>query len=137
VFSFPVDFFIDEAQLNGPIASVQYDAPEITPRVVREGAVMAYFREQGTWTAMPYTYGIESQDVLAVDRTVTLGFAYEADFLEVFYETSVPDVRDILGFLPDQEVKIVIIDSFAGARSAGVNLNDYASVKSYYGLDDN
>jgi hypothetical protein len=133
VFSFTVDFFLDEAQFNGPIASVQYDAPEISPRVVQEGAVMAYFREQGTWTALPYTYGVESENVAAVDRTVTLGFAYEVDFLEVFYEASRPEVLDLL---PDQEVKVVIIDSFAGARAAGVNLDDYAAVKSYYGLDN-
>jgi hypothetical protein len=42
----------------------------------------------------------------------------------------------VLDILPDQEIKVVIIDSFAGARAAGVNLNDYAAVKSYYGLDN-
>jgi hypothetical protein len=75
VYSFTVDFFMEDAQFNGPIASVQYDAPEISPRVVEEGAVMAYFREQETWTALPYTYGVESADLPAVDRTVTLGLA--------------------------------------------------------------
>ena len=133
VYSFTVDFFLDEAQFNGPIASIQYDAPEISPRVVDEGAVMAYFREQGTWTALPYTYGVESENVAAVDRTVTLGFAYEVDFFEVFYEASRPEV---LNLLPDQEVKVVIIDSFAGARAAGVDLTNYADVKAHYGLDN-
>ena len=133
VYSFTVDFFMADAQFNGPIASVQYDAPEISPRVVNNGAVMAYFREQDTWTALPYTYGVESADLPAVDRTVTLGFAYEVDFFEVFYEASRPEVLDML---PDQLIKVVIIDSFAGARAAGVDLTDYAEVKAHYGLDN-
>jgi hypothetical protein len=133
VYSFTVDFFMEDAQFNGPIASVQYDAPEISPRVVEEGAVMAYFREQETWTALPYTYGVESADLPAVDRTVTLGFAFEVDFLEVFYEASRPEVLDLL---PDQLIKVVIIDSFASARAAGVDLANYAEVKAHYRLDN-
>lgn len=131
VFGFVVDFFLEDAQFDGAVASVQYDAPEITRRVVREGAVQAYFREQGTWTAMPYTYGVESEDLAAVDRTVTLGYAFEEGFLEVFYEASYPEALD---HLPDQEVKIVVIDSYASARAAGVDLSDYEAVQSYYGL---
>lgn len=133
VYSFTVDFFMADAQFNGPIASVQYDAPEISPRVVDSGAVMAYFREQDTWTALPYTYGVESEDLPAVDRTVTLGFAYEVDLFEVFYEASRPEVLDLL---PDQFIKVVIIDSFASARAAGVDLTNYAEVKAHYGLDN-
>lgn len=133
VYSFEVDFLLSDAQFNGPIASVQYDAPEITPRVVRNGAVMAYFREQDTWTALPYTYGVESTDLPAVDNTVTLGFAFETDFLEVFYEAS---RTDLLDDLPDQLIKVVVIESLASTRAAGVELSDYAAVKSHFGLDN-
>lgn len=132
VYSFTVDFLMNEAQFSGPIASVQYDAPEITPQVVDQGAVMAYFREQGTWTALPYTYGEESPDLPAVDHTVTLGFAFEVDFLEVFYEASRPGVLDVL---PDQRIKVVIIESFAGARALGLDFSDYTAVKEHFGLD--
>lgn len=133
VYTFTVDFLMAEAQFNGPIASIQYDAPEITPRVVQTGAVMAYFREQGTWTALPYTYGVESPDLPAVDRTVTLGFAYEVDFVEVFYEASRPAVLDLL---PDQRIKVVVLDSYAARRAADVDLRDYAAVRAHFGLDN-
>lgn len=131
VFSFTVDFLLEDATINGSVASVQYDAPEITPSVVQDGVVMAYFREQGTWTALPYTYGVESPDLPAVDNTVTLGYAYETDFLEVFYEASRPGV---LNDLPDQLIKVVVIESYAGARAANVDLSDYEAVRSYYNL---
>jgi hypothetical protein len=131
VFSFTVDFQIAEAAIDGPVASVQYDAPEITERVVQNGAVMAYFREQGTWTALPYTYGVESPDLPAVDYTVTLGYAFETGFLEVFYEASSGFVTDEL---PDQLIKVVVIESFAGTRSAEVDLTDYNAVANHFGL---
>lgn len=133
VISFTVDFLLADADFNGSVASVAYDAPEITRRVVREGAVMAYFREQETWTALPYTYGVESEDVEAVDYTVTLGYAYEEGFLEVFYEASYPGV---LEDLPDQTIKVVVLDSYARARAADVDLSDYEAVRSHYGLDE-
>lgn len=132
VYSFQVDFFLDEAAFNGNVASVQYEAPEITRDAVRNGAVLAYFREQETWTAMPYTYGVESPDLEAVDYTVTLGYAYERGFLEVFYEASYPGV---LPDLPDRRIKIVVVESYAGARAAGVDLEDHDAVTAYYGLD--
>lgn len=124
---------MDEAAVDGPVASVQYDAPEITPQVVETGAVMAYFREQDTWTALPYTYGVESPELPAVDYTVTLGYAYEEGFLEVFYETSTEAVIDQL---PDQTIKVVVIEDLAAAQSAGVDLSDYGAVKAHFGLND-
>lgn len=133
VQSFTVDFLMEDAVIDGPVASIQYDAPEITPRVVAEGAVMAYFREQGTWTALPYTYGVESPDLPAVDYTVTLGYAFEEGFLEVFYETSTEAVIDQL---PDQTIRVVVIESLAATRSANVDLSDYGAVKAHFGLDD-
>lgn len=133
VRSFTVDFLLDEAEFDGPVASVQYDAPEITRRVVREGAVMAYFREQGTWTALPYTYGVDWDDPDVVDYTVTLGFAYEEGFLEIFYEASHSDILDTL---PDREIKVVVLDSYAGTRRSNVDLSDYEAVRSHYGLDE-
>ncbi len=132
VYSFYDVFLLDDAAFNGNVASVQYEAPEITRDAVNNGAVLAYFREQETWTAMPYTYGVESPDLEAVDYTVTLGYAYEVGFLEVFYEASYPGV---LSDLPDREIKVVVIESYAGARAAGVDFSDYEAVQAYYGLD--
>lgn len=134
VFAMTVDFFMEDASFNGPVASVQYDVPAITPRVVDEGAVLAYFREQGTWTAMPYTFGEESPDLPAVDYTVTLGFGYYDEFLEIFYEASSEDAVDLTA-QPDQQVKVVIIDALPLAK-AGVDLTDYDAVAEYFGLEN-
>ena len=126
------DFLVSDAVINGPVASVQYDVPAITPRVVDEGAVLGFFREQGTWTAMPYTFAEESPDLPAVDYTVTLGYGYDDQFLEVFYEASTDeiDLRD----QPDRVIRIVVIDGYSSGK-AGVDLTDYDAVAAYYGLE--
>lgn len=134
VLSFEVDFFVDEAAVNGAVASAQYDVAALSPAVVAEGAVLAFFREQDTWTALPFTYGVESEDVPAVDYTVTLGYAYEAGLLEVFYELSLAD-EDLLRSLPDQRLKVVVIAN-PPPRPSAVNLSSYESVRRYFGLEE-
>jgi hypothetical protein len=132
VRSLTVIFSMADAVINNNVASVQYDVPAITRRVVDEGAVIAFFREQNTWTAMPYTFGEESADLPAVDYTLTIGYGFERNFLEVFYEASSNAVN--LAAEPNRTIKVVIIDSVPG--KAGVDLSDYEAVKAYYGLDE-
>ena len=133
VFSLNFDFLLADAIFNGTVASVQYDIPDISASVVDEGAVLMFFRDQGTWTAMPYSYGVESQDVPAVDYTVSFGFGYEVGFLEVFYEVSIDaiDVSD----LTDRVMKAVIIDGFPFGKSS-VDLTDWETVKNLFNLND-
>ena len=133
VHTLTLDFLLDDASINGPVASVQYDVPSITPNVVDNGAVLAYFREQGTWTAMPYTFGEESPDLPAVDYTLTFGYGYDDQFLEIFYEASSGEAVD-LGAQPDQIVKVVVIDGFPPSKT-GVDLTNYEAVAEYYGLE--
>lgn len=133
VFSLNFDFLLADAVFNGTVASVQYDIPDISVSVVDEGAVLMFFRDQGTWTGMPYTYGVESLDVPAVDYTVSLGFGYEVGFLEVFYEVSI-DALDVTE-LSDREMKAVIIDGFPFGKTE-VNLNDWETVKALFKLSD-
>lgn len=133
VFSLNFNFLLDDAIFNGTVASVQYDIPDISVSVVDEGAVLMFFRDQGTWTAMPYTYGVESQDVPAVDYTVSLGFGYEVGFLEVFYEVSIDAIE--VTELVDREMKTVIINGFSfGKRS--IDLTNWEEVKKFYNLSD-
>ena len=133
VFSLNFNFSMIDATINGTVASVQYDVHDITPLVVDEGAVLLFFRDQGTWTAMPYTFGVESPDLPAVDYTVGLNYGFDDGFLEVFYETST-DAVDFAS-LPDRTIKAVIIDGFAfGKRS--VDLTDWNVVKAIYNLED-
>ena len=133
VFSHEVNFRMADAQVNGPVASVQYDVPGITRTVVDEGAVLVFFREQNTWTAMPFTYGYDNPDVEAVDYIVTLGFGYDVGFLEVFYELSVYSVDPRTE--PDRRLKIVIIESFPIGKMP-IDVTDYEQVKRYFGLPD-
>lgn len=132
VHTITVDFEMADASISGPVASVQYDVPSITPGVVDNGAVLAFFWEQGTWTAMPYTFAEESPDFAAVDYTITLGYGYDDEFLEVFYEASTDEIN--LGGQPPREIRAVIIDSYPAGK-AGIDLTDYEAVVKYYGLD--
>jgi len=133
VFSLGFDFFMADAVFNGAVASVQYDVPDLTASVVDDGAVLMFFRDQGTWTAMPYTFGVESSDLPAVDYTISLGFGYEVGFLEVFYEAST-DAIDLAG-LPDREMKLVVIDGYwYGKRD--IDLTDWNAVKEAFNLKD-
>jgi len=133
VFSLNFNFFMADAVINGTVASVQYDVPALTQSVVDDGAVLLFFRDQGTWTAMPYTFGVESPDLPAVDYTVALGFGYEVGFLEVFYESSINPVDQLN--LPDRQMKAVVIDGFPYGKTS-VDLTDWETVKALYKLDD-
>ena len=133
VYSLGFDFLMVDAVYNGAVASVQYDIPDLTASVVDEGAVLMFFRDQGTWTAMPYTFGVESMDLPAVDYTISLGFGYEVGFLEVFYEASTEAV-DLAG-LPDREMKLVVIDG-AWYSKGGIDLTDWQTVRDTFNLQD-
>lgn len=126
-------FSMDDASFNGPVASVQFDVPGLDVDVVDEGAVLAYFREQDTWTAMPYTFGDESPELPAVDYTLTLGYAYDVEFLEVFYEASSEEAVD-LAALPDRTIKAVFIAGFPVSK-IGIDLTDYEAVAEYFELE--
>lgn len=136
VFSVNFVFALQDAVVNGTVASAQFDVPDITQSVVDDGAVLMFFREQGTWTAMPFTYGIESADpdLDAVDYTVALNFGYELGFIEPFYEASI-DIDFIpLDVLPDRQMKAVIIDGYLLAKQ-DVDLTDYEAVREAFGLE--
>lgn len=133
VFTVNFLYTMDDAVFNGNVASVQFDVPGITASVVDEGAVLLFFREQGTWTAMPYTFAVESPELPAVDYTISLGFGYDDQFLEVFYEASTEEVA--LENQPDRDIKAVIIDGFPLGKQ-GIDWTDYEAVKNYFGLED-
>ena len=135
--SFVVDFRLEEATFEGPFATVTYDAPEITSRVARSGLVAAYVREEDTWTALPYTYGVESEDVPAVDFTATFGYAYERGFVEVFYELSVDDAEVWDAVPKERRVKVVIFSQEVVRRyQQRVDFRDYEAVRQRFTLND-
>ena len=83
--------------------------------------------------AMPYTFANESPSLPAVDFTITLGYAYDDRFLEVFYEASTEEID--LSEQPDRAMKAVIIDGFPAGKAA-VDLSDYEAVMRYFGLTE-
>jgi hypothetical protein len=133
VFSLNMTFSMADAFFNGAVASVPYAIPELTPSVVDDGAVLVFFRDQGTWTALPFIFAYDNPDLQAVDFTVTFGYGYDDEFLEVFYEASAEGVT--LENMPDRELKAVIIDGFPAAKSP-IDLTNYEVVKAYFGLAD-
>ena len=135
VFSVGFTFSMNDAIINNNVASVQFDVPGITPRVVDEGAVLVFFRDQGTWTSMPFVFSVESEDLAAVDYTINMAYGYDDEFLEVFYETSVEDpdfAMDVFLDQPDREMKAVIIDGFFAKTQ--VDLTDYEAVAEHFDL---
>ncbi len=137
VLSVNLAFDFDDAAYVGTVASASYQMPEITRSVVDHGAVLMYFREQGTWTALPYSFGVESADLAAVDYTVSIGFGYDHRLVEVFVELSTDEVwDDVLGRLPlGYDLKAVIINDRA-FRKTGPDPTNYEAVRDYYGLGD-
>jgi hypothetical protein len=113
------------------VISQAYDAPEVTRGVVEQGMVTAYYREQGTWTAMPYTYGVESPDLAAVDYTVTFAYAYEEGFVELFYEVS---NEAAFPSLVDREVKFVVL--YGSPATFSVDWSDYSEVAQRFNLEE-
>ena len=77
------------------------DADMVQLREAFSNYGLLFFRDQGTWTAMPYTFGVESPDLPAVDYTISMGFGYELGFLEVFYEASTDAVDRAPGSVKD------------------------------------
>lgn len=141
VYSVNFVFDLGDADLRGNVASVQYDIPGITRSVVRDGAVLVYYRYEGTWTALPFTLGVEKASEPVVDYTFTFGYGYDHRFLELFVEASSDDnvvwndIEDTPLFRNRLEMKAVIIDALP-AGSARVDLKSYEAVKAYYGLKD-
>lgn len=138
VFSLNFDFTMNDAIINGNVASAQFDVPAITASVVDEGAVLMFFRDQGTWTAMPFTIAVESEDTPTVDYTINLAYGYDDQFIEVFYETSVEDAdfaKTLLLDQPDRQMKAVVIDGFPFGKTS-IDLSDFEQVKEFFNLAD-
>lgn len=137
VLSVNLRFSFNDASYVGAVASASYSMPEISRSVVEHGAVLLYFREQGTWTALPYSFGVESPDLAAVDYTVSLGFGYEHRTIEFFAELSTSEVWDeVLDRLPSgYDLKAVIINDRSFNKN-GPDPRNYEAVRDYYGLVD-
>jgi hypothetical protein len=133
VFSSTFMFRVADAQISGPVASAQFDMPAITNAVVDGGAVLMFFEEQGTWTAMPFTFGQEAPDLPAVDFIITIGYGFARGLLEVFYEASTTAIS--LRSQPDRRMKVVVIEGFA-LNKTSLDTSNHEAVMDFFGLMD-
>lgn len=118
VTSFDVIFEVAAAEEgpNGLVLFSNYDAPEITSNVLTNGIVMAYyFESNNTLTAMPYTYGEDQSN--EGRYTLTFGYAFDLDLVQIFYEGSRPGALD---FAVDRDVRVVVLegDPFSAASKS-------------------
>ena len=148
VYSFALTLHYSDLVHNGFVASRAWDRVDIPLSTVRNGAVVAYYYDEGTWTALPTTLGLEKPDEPLVDYTVTFGYAFEEDFFELYLEASTDDpliwnadpeddivqIAEIFGGATD--IKVVVIDSYVPMRRSVVDLSDYEAVRDYYGLEE-
>lgn len=124
-----VQFDVSKATLNGTVLSQQYSVPAIDNSAA---AVLCYFYEQGTWTAMPYTYAVDDAKLQAVSYTISLGHAFSYQTLQVFYESSAADVN--LRNQPSRRIRVVVLGDYAAKQN--VDFSDYNAVKAAFNLPD-
>ncbi len=129
-------FSTRQAEHASNFASQQYIIPAITPTVVDHGAVLAYARLEGTWTALPYTFAYESADVPLVDYAVMFGYAYDYQLLDLFLDASSVDPAVWAAIDEDfgepLTVKVVVIDGYPPPSQ--LDLGSYEEVAAYYNL---
>ena len=126
-------------------ANVGYELSEITPSVVRDGAVLVYIEDVvGTWRALPFTQGVAFENSPEIEFTYSMNYAYDVGVLDVFVTSQTADpatwdlIRDTDLFFEERTLKAVIFSEFATARahSAGVDLRSYSEVKEHFGLEE-
>lgn len=138
-YSFTFVFDLDVRERNEAVFSQGFDVPDITPDVTDAGAVLLYFRDQGTWTALPFTLGMEDPEEPQVDYTATLAYGYDDAFLEVFLEASTDDpvVWDELDeiFGGGISMRAVIIEGVP-LSELSVDHQSYDAVESHFDLNE-
>ena len=127
---------LQSAPADGKFRIVEFDVPAITDGVVNAGMVMAYFYEpdSGTWTAMPYTYGVDNSTAQATDFIVTLGFAFKRRTFQVFYESSINAADVPAERRPNRRIKLVVVGPDLAASKQGLDWSDYAAVRAAFNL---
>lgn len=126
---------------NRDIATYERQSQLLTPTVVNDGVVLLYARGDlifvgatGTWTALPFTQGIEAvgaDGVPYVDFTITYTYSFEPGWL--FIDVISSAVGVVEEFIPDNiPFRLVTIEP--GAFIEGVDHSRFEAVQEAYGL---
>jgi hypothetical protein len=147
--NFRFDLSDAERSEDGFTTAVPYEL-DLPPSIADDGAVFLYYRAYGTWTAAPTTVGVEApNDPPRVDYTVTLGYGYDVDFLEVYLEASSADqavwdaIAETQGLFTEAGIgdpdgvrmKAVLLEDLAAAAKRSVDFSDYEEVARVYDLE--
>jgi|SRR5690606_22420808 len=124
------------------VANIRYAISAIGADVVANGAVLVFIEDlHGTWTALPYTYGIEATDQPVVDYTVSIGYAFDTGFVDVFVEASSSDdvvweeILDDALLGTTRRIRFVIFNTFVRGKTQ-VDVTDYEALRRHYGLPE-
>ncbi|HLT48505.1 MAG TPA: hypothetical protein VK002_14820 [Rubricoccaceae bacterium] len=123
------------------VGSYHREVPEMTADVVDDGAVLLYADGSlllsgggGTWTALPFSIGVDEDGDLFVDYTVS--FTYSYDLQDLYIDVVASDTIYPFEDLPRTEYKLVLIpgDLFVSSAKSGLDYSDYEAVRQAYGL---
>lgn len=131
------DFFVNE---SSDIAWYEWTTNLLTPAVVDRGMVLLYARgdlviigEDNTWTALPFTQGIEPADGGAyVDFTITYTYAFDVDLLYLSVISSAVGLVD--DYIPSG-IPFRLVTIPPGTHMEGINLAQYADVAAAFNLE--
>lgn len=127
----------------GDVASYDRSSNLLTAAVVDDGAVLLYARgdlifvgggAEGTWTALPYTQGIEAEgpDFPFVDFTVT--YTYSFDVNRIYIDVISSAIGLVEDYIPDNVPFRLVTIAPGTPRVDGVDYANFAEVAAAYGL---
>lgn len=128
---------------DASIASYQRDVPELTPDVVDDGAVLLYVDNSlflgsgasGTWTLLPFTQGVDFDDDLVVDYTLTYQYSFDLGDLYIDIIASATEF-DFSAFFGEFRLVMIPGDLFVGNVRTEVDFRDYEAVREAFELPE-
>jgi hypothetical protein len=125
------------------IGSYNREETALTSDVVDDGAVLLYADGSlllsggsGTWTALPFTVGVDENEDLFIDYTVSYTYSY--DLQDLYIDVVASDTIFPFEDMARTEFKLVLIPGnlFVGTNKTGIDYTDYEAVKQAYNLPD-
>ena len=138
-----VNFSFDGSDLDvntdATVGSYQRSVSAITDDIFDEGAVLLYADGElildggaGTWTALPVTQGVDLDDDLIVDYTLTFTYSYDVGDLYVDIISSATGT--VFEDLPRTDFKLIVIAGGPSGTLRGVDRTNYEAVRQALGI---
>lgn len=117
---------------SSPNYYVNLSVPELTSANINSAAVMVYFKTANNWIAVPYTQYNSPADYY-------MNFNTSVGNVQVtwFYDSSLSSGSDPNAYYSTTvQYKVVVIPPTVAKANPGLNLKDYAAVKTRFNLPD-